>query len=115
MNEFTINTLRFADCRLVDEDYGNITDVKAVLLEDVFQKPGRPLFTFMILEMGVSIKVELIEISNAPHNELMPSFVSGQNACPQEDCGGPKYNPKKLNRIKIEKELGILAAKIKGY
>ncbi len=96
----------------------------------------------MILEMGGSIQVELIEIRNAPHNELMPSFVSGQNACPPEDCWGPdryselskiladpshevyesveewlgpKFNPNKLNRIKIEKESGILAAKIKGY
>lgn len=72
----------------------------------------------------------------------MPSFVSGRKACPPEDCGGPyryreiveiladpsheeyesiakwlglKFNPNKLNRIKIEKDLGILGAKIKGY
>jgi len=73
---------------------------------------------------------------------LLPSFVSGQNACPPEDCGGVyryreiieiledpaheefenikewlgyKFNPYTFNRITIEKELGILGAKIKGY
>lgn len=52
--EFTIDNLRFADSRLVDEDYGDITDVKTVLLEDFFPKPGRPEFTLMILEMDGS-------------------------------------------------------------
>jgi hypothetical protein len=74
--------------------------------------------------------------------KMLPSFVSGQNACPPEDCGGVyryreiieiladpsheeyesiaewlglKFNPNKLNRIKIEKDLGVLGAKIKGY
>ena len=36
--EFTINNLRFADSRNVDEDFGDIRDVKIVLLEDVFPK-----------------------------------------------------------------------------
>ena len=38
--EFSINNLRFADSRLVDEEFGNFTDVKMVLLEDVFSKTG---------------------------------------------------------------------------
>jgi len=73
---------------------------------------------------------------------LLPSFVSGQNAYPQEDCGGvyryreiieiladpsneeyesmvdwlgPKFNSIEFNRLAIEKELGILGAKIKKY
>jgi len=73
---------------------------------------------------------------------LLPSFVSGQNACPPEDCGGvyryreiieiladpsheeyesmvdwlgPKFNPIAFKRLAIEKELGILGAKIKKY
>ena len=73
---------------------------------------------------------------------MLPSFVSGQNACPPEDCGGsyrykeinqiladsaqeeyesivewlsPNFNPFTFNRLTIEKELGILGAKIKGY
>ena len=91
---------------------------------------------------GWNHKIELIEISNAPQNELLPSFVSGQNACPPEDCGGvyryrellkiltdpsheeyesivkwlgPKFNPVAFKRLAIEKEQGILGAKIKRY
>lgn len=140
--EFTINNLRFADSRLVDEDFGEIIDVKTVLLEDVFPKNGTTAIYLYDFGDGWKHQLELIEVSNAPQNELLPSFVSGQNACPPEDCGGIyryreiieiladpsqeeyesiaeslglRFNPNKLNRIKIEKELGILGAKIKGY
>ncbi len=140
--EFTINNLLFADSKIVAEDYGDISDVKTVLLEDVFPKTGSIAIYLYDFGDGWKHQVELIEISNAPQNELLPSFVSGQNACPPEDCGGayryreiieiladstheeyenivnwlgPKFNPNKLNRIKIEKDLGILGAKIKGY
>ena len=140
--EFSINNLRFADSRLMDEDFGDVTDVKTVLLEDVFPKTGATAIYLYDFGDGWKHQLELIEISNAPQNELLPSLVSGQNACPPEDCGGiyryrelleilvdpaheeyesvvewlgTKFNPNKLNRIKIEKELGILGAKIKGY
>jgi hypothetical protein len=73
---------------------------------------------------------------------LLTAFISGQNACPPEDCGGVyryretieilgnqsheeyksikewlglKFNPVKLNSHSITKELGNLSAKIKGY
>jgi hypothetical protein len=140
--EFTINNLLFADSRLVDEDFGEITDVKTVLLEDIFTKTGTTAIYLYDLGDGWRHQLELIEISNAPQNELLPSFVSGQNACPPEDCGGPyryreiieiladstheeyesiakwldqKFNPTAFNRLSVEKELGILGAKIKGY
>lgn len=140
--EFTINTLRFADSRLVDEDYGDVTDVKTVILEDVFSKTGVTAIYLYDFGDGWKHQLELIEINNAPQNELLPSFVSGQNACPPEDCGGvyrhreiidiladpfheefesmvdwldPKFNPYTFNRITIEKELNILGAKIKRY
>jgi len=140
--EFTINTLRFADSRLVDEDFGDITDVKTVLLEDVFPKTGTTAIYLYDFGDGWKHQLELIEISNAPQNELLPSLVSGQNACPPEDSGGvyryreiieiladstheeyqsivewlgPKFNSIAFNRLAIEKELGILGAKIKGY
>ena len=140
--EFSINNLRFADSRLVDEDFGDITDVKKDLLEDVFPKTGATAIYLYDFGDGWKHQLELIEISNAPQNELLPSLVSGQNACPPEDCGGvyrfreiieiladstheeyesvvewlgPKFNPIQFNRLTIEKELGILGAKIKGY
>ena len=140
--EFSINNLRFADSRLVDEDYGDITDVKTVLLEDVFPKAGETAIYLYDFGDGWKHQLELIEISNAPQNELLPSLVSGQNACPPEDCGGVyryreiieiladpaheefenikewlvyKFNPYTFNRVTNKKELGILGAKIKEY
>ena len=74
--------------------------------------------------------------------KLLPTFVSGQNACPPKDCGGtfryreiieiladpsheeyesmvdwlgPKFNPVAFNKLTIERGLGILGAKIKAY
>jgi len=140
--EFTINTLRFADSRLVDEGFGDITDVKTVLLEDVFPKTGATAIYLYDFGDGWKHELELIEISNAPQNELLPSLVSGQNACPPEDCGGayryrelleilmdpsheeykslvewlgPKFNPIAFNRLAIEKGLGSLGSRIKEY
>ncbi len=140
--EFSINTLRFADSRLVDEDFGDVTDVKTVLLEDVFPKTRTTAIYFYDFGDAWKHQVELIEVSNAPQNELLPSFVSGQNACPPEDCGGayryrelleiltdhsheeyasivewlgPKFNPAALNSLTIEKRLGSLGSRIKGY
>ena len=83
--EFSINNLRFADSRLVDEEYGDITDVKTVLLEDVFPKIGTSAIYVYDFGDGWKHHLELIEISIAPQNELLPSFVSGQNACQPED------------------------------
>lgn len=140
--EFTFNTQRFTDFRLVDEDFGDFTDVKDIMLEDIFTKIGISVNYLYDFGDGWKHKIELIEISNNPQNEILPSFVLGQNACPPENCGGvyrykeiieiladsmheeyesivdwlgTKFNPNKLNRIKIEKELGVLGAKIKGY
>lgn len=140
--EFSINNLRFTDSRLMDEDFGDVTDVKTVLLEDVFPKTGATAIYLYDLGDGWKHQLELIEINNAPQNELLPSFVSGQNTCPPEDCGGvyryreiieiladpsheefesivewlgPKFIPIAFNRLAIEKGLGILGAKIKSY
>jgi hypothetical protein len=140
--EFSINNLLFADIRLVDEEFGDFTDVKTIQLEDVFSKTGTKAIYLYDFGDGWKHQLELIEISNEPHNELLPAFISGQNACPPKDCGGvyryleiieilgdpsheeyesikewlgPKFNPVKLNSHLITKELGNLGAKIKIY
>jgi hypothetical protein len=140
--EFSINNLLFADIRLVDEEFGDFTDVKAIQLEDVFSKTGTKATYLYDFGDGWKHQLELIEISNEPQNELLPAFISGQNTCPPEDCGGvyryreiieiladpsheeyesikewlgPKINPIKLNSHSITKELGSLGAKIKIY
>jgi hypothetical protein len=132
----------FCISRLFNKDFEDITDVKKVLLEDVFPKTGNTAIYLYDFGDGWKHQVELIEISNALQIELLPSFVSGQNTCPPEDCGGsyrykeineiladptheeyeskvewlgPKFNPSAVNRLTIEKGLGILGAKIKGY
>ena len=140
--EFTINNIRFADNRLVDEDFGDFTDTKESMLEDILTKIGTSAFYLYDFGDGWKHEIKLIEISNKPQIEILPSFVLGQNACPPEDCGGayryreiieiladstheeyqsivewlgPKFNPIEFNRLAIEKELGILGAKIKRY
>ncbi len=132
----------FADIRLVDEEFGDFTEVKMVLLEDVFSKTRTKANYLYDFGDGWKHQLELIEISNEPQNELLPEFISGQNACPPEDCGGvyryreiieilgdssheeyesnkewigPKFNPIKLNSHSITKELGNLSSKIKIF
>ena len=73
--EFTINTLHFADSKLVDEDFGDTTDVKTIILEDVFPKTGETAIYHYDFGVGWKHQFELIEISNAPQNELLPSLV----------------------------------------
>jgi hypothetical protein len=139
--EFYIDHLRFTDSRLVDEDFGDFTDTKESMLEDILTKIGTSAFYLYDFGDGWKHKIKLIEISNKPQNEILPLFVLGQNACPPEDCGGvyryreiieiltdstheeyqsilewlgPKFNPSTLNRISISKALENLVLIIKG-
>lgn len=110
-------------------------------MEDVFTKTGMNAIYMYDFGDGWKHQLEVIEINNSPQNELLPSLVSGQNACPQEDCGGPyryreiieifadpsheeyetiaewlgqKFNPTAFNKLSIEKGLGTLSVKNKG-
>ena len=123
-------------------NFGDVTDDNTVLLEDVFPKIESTAIYLYDFRDDWKHQLELIEISNPPQNELLPTFISGQNACPQEDCGGtyryrellgvladlthqeyesvkkwldPKYNPIAFNRLSIEKGLGMLGVKIREY
>ena len=140
--EFSIDTLRFMDTRLVDEDFEDVTDVKSVMVEDVFPRVGAKAHYLYDFGDGWMHQLELMNINHLPQNELLPSFISAQNSCPPEDCGGihrylemieivkdpthaeyaniieflgPKFNPANLNRIAIFKALGNLRPFIKDY
>lgn len=86
--EFSIDTLRFMDTRLVDEDFEDVTDVKSVMVEDVFLRMGAKVHYLYDLGDGWKHQLELMDINHLPHNELLSSFISAQNACPPEDSGG---------------------------
>jgi hypothetical protein len=140
--EFTIDTLRFMDTRLVDEDFENVTDVKSVMVEDVFPRMGAKAHYLYDFGDGWMHQLELMDINHLPQNELLPTFISAQTACPPEDCGGiyryremieiakdpthekyasireylgPKFKPANLNRIAIFKALGNLRQILKEY
>lgn len=122
------------DTRLVDEDFKDITDVKSVMLEDVFPRVGAKAHYLYDFGDGWMHQLELMNINHLPQNELLPSYISAQNACPPEDCGGihrylekieivkdpthveyasiaeylrPKFNTAALNRITIINALEI--------
>lgn len=140
--EFYINHLRFTDSRLVDEDFGDFTDTKETMLEDILTKVSTSAYYLYDFGDGWKHEIKLTEISNKPQNEILPSFVLGQNACPPEDCGGvyryreiieiladstheeylsilewlgPKFNPSTLNRITIVNALENLRLIINEY
>ena len=54
----------------------------------------------MILEMAWMHQLELIDINHLPQNELLPSFISAQNACPPEDCGGIHRSQEMIEIVK---------------
>ena len=134
--QFTIRDTIFADSRLWDEDeMGPITDVKEVSVGDVFTEMG----TIAVYEYdfgdGWMHHLELVDRITHPTQEVLPLVLSGQNACPPEDCGGihgykylndilkdpkhpeyretkiwvgSKFNPTKFSSDEYNKELGKL-------
>ena len=87
--QFTIRDTIFADSRLWDEDeMGPIPDVKEVSVGDVFTEMG----TIAVYEYdfgdGWMHHLELVDRSIHPTQEVLPMVISGNNACPPEDCGG---------------------------
>jgi hypothetical protein len=101
-----------------------------------------PVIIFSDFGDGWKHHLELIEISNEPLNEVLPIIISGENACPPEDCMGVhgyaelkeilktpkheefestwvwvglKFNPLKFYKKAVEKELAKLNAHIQEY
>ena len=140
--EFLIDGLKIADHRLVDNELGPITDCKLMMVEDIFTHIGKTAQYEYDFGDGWKHHLELIEISNEPLNEVLPIIISGENACPPEDCMGVhgyaelkeilkapkheefesswvwvglKFNPLKFNKKAVEKELAKLNAHIQEY
>ena len=141
--QFEVGAMVIADKRLWDEvEMGPITDVKEVSVGEVFSKVGTTAVYEYDWGDGWMHHLELVDISNHPTQEVLPMVLSGQNACPPEDCGGihgykellevlknpkhPEYretkvwagstfNPTKLSIDASNKELGKLNKYIKEY
>ena len=141
--QFEVGELVIADKRLWDEEeMGPITDVKDVSVGEVFTKVGIAAVYEYDFGDGWMHRLELVDRSIHPTQEVLPLVISGENACPPEDCGGihgykellevlknpknPEYrvtkvwvgstfNPTKFNVDVCNKELGKLNKYMKEY
>ena len=131
-----------ADTRLVDDELGPVTDVKNVMVTQVFSHVGTTAVYEYDFGDGWMHHLELVDRSTYPTQEVLPLVVSGENACPPEDCGGihgykellevlknpkhpeyretkvwvgSKFNPTNFNVDACNKELGKLNKYIKEY
>lgn len=141
--QFEVGTMMIADKRLWDEDeIGPITDVKDVSVGEVFTDVGTTAVYEYDFGDGWMHHLELVDRSIHPTQEVLPLVISGENACPPEDCGGihgykellevlknpkhPEYretrvwvgstfNPIKFSVDACNKELGKLNKYMKEY
>ncbi|MCE2789900.1 MAG: plasmid pRiA4b ORF-3 family protein [Saprospiraceae bacterium] len=87
--QFEIGDFLFADRRLWDEDeMGPISDVKEVSVGEVFTGEETTLMYEYDFGDGWIHHIELVDQSSKPTQEILPFIISGENACPPEDCGG---------------------------
>ena len=87
--QFEVGDLVTADKRLWDEEeIGPITDVKEVSVGDVFTEVGITAVYEYDFGDGWMHHLELVDRSIHPTQEVLPLVISGENACPPEDCGG---------------------------
>ncbi|MCF8220697.1 MAG: plasmid pRiA4b ORF-3 family protein [Cryomorphaceae bacterium] len=141
--QFEVGELVIADKRLWDEDeMGHITDAKEVSVGEVFTKVGNTAVYEYDFGDGWMHHLELVDRSIHPTQQVLPLVISGENACPPEDCGGihgyqellevlknpkhpeyretkvwvgSKFNPTKFSVDAHNKELGKLNKYIKEY
>jgi hypothetical protein len=141
--QFEVGNTVIADSRLWDEDeMGPITDVKVVSVGEVFTVVGTTSVYEYDFGDGWMHHLELVDRSIHPAQEVLPPVVSGENACPPEDCGGihgykellevlknpkhpeyretkvwvgSKFNPTNFNVDACNKELGKLNKYMKEY
>jgi hypothetical protein len=97
--QFEVEEFLIADIRLWDEyEMGPITDVKEVSVGEVFTEVGNTALYEYDFGDGWMHHLELVEQSIEPVQEILPLVISGENACPPEDCGGI-YGYKELKEV----------------
>lgn len=96
--QFNVGEEVIADTRLVDDELGPVTDVKGVMVTQVFSKLGITVTYEYDFGDGWMHHLELVEISTHPIDEVLPLIIGGENACPPEDCGGT-YGYKELKEV----------------
>ena len=101
--QFNVGEQVIADTRLVDDELGPVTDVKGVMVTQVFNKVGTTITYEYDFGDGWMHHLELVEISTHPIDEVLPQIIGGENACPPEDCGGT-YGYKELKEILMNPE-----------
>ena len=99
--QFEFGELVIADKRLwEEEEMGPITDVKDVSVGEVFTKVGTTAVYEYDFGDGWMHHLELVDRSTHPTQEVLPLVISGENACPPEDCGGIHGYKKLLEVLK---------------
>lgn len=96
--QFNVGKQVIADTRLVDDELGPLTDVKGVMLTDVFSKVGTVVGYEYDFGDGWKHHLELVDISTHTFDEALPKIIGGEYACPPEDCGG-RYGYRELKEI----------------
>ena len=86
--QFNVGEEVITDTRLVDDELGPVTDVKGVMVTQVFSHVVNTVTYVYDFGDGWMHHLELVEISTHPIDEVLPQIIGGENACPPEDCGG---------------------------
>jgi hypothetical protein len=91
---FKTPEINLGDLRLLLEDGYDEMDMnpvegKTVMVEDIFTQVGQTIEYIYDYGDDWEHTIELLEIDKEPLLITLPVIVSGKNACPPEDCGGP--------------------------
>jgi hypothetical protein len=110
--QYSVGEEVMADTRVVDDELGPVTDVKGVMVTQVFSHVGNTITYEYDFGDGWMHHLELVEISTHPIDEVLPQIIGGENACPPEDCGGIHGYKELLEVLKNSKHLEYKSTKI---
>lgn len=90
--QFEVDGVVYEDPRFndecIDDNEVTSTDVRKLSVGEVFHAVGTSAKYEYDFGDGWMHHLELVDISNHPVQEVLPQVISGENACPPEDCGG---------------------------